>query len=307
MASMAAPTPSRSPAERRALVLLGAGAVLGLAFAAFGLMRDAPGGMIGPGGLAPDAIASVNGEPVRLEAYERAVQALASDRRSPLGDAEKRHVLDRLVDEELLVQRGLELGFARHDRRIRGDLVSAVIQLVVQQAEASEPDDDEVERFYRENRDYFARTGRLRVQQILVRARPSEDEADARRRAEQAVERLRAGEAFETVDEALGDPQVAPLPADLLPATKLREYVGPTAARAALALQAGEVTDPVRSASGFHVLRLADLEEGRVPPLSEIEAGVRAELVRRAGDEALRGYLDELRERADLRVADELP
>jgi parvulin-like peptidyl-prolyl isomerase len=147
----------------------------------------------------------------------------------------------------------------------------------------------------------------LRVQQILVRARPSEDEADARRRAEQAVERLRAGEAFETVDEALGDPQVAPLPADLLPATKLREYVGPTAARAALALQAGEVTDPVRSASGFHVLRLADLEEGRVPPLSEIEAGVRAELVRRAGDEALRGYLDELRERADLRVADELP
>lgn len=303
MACMAAPTSRRAASERRALALLGAGAVIGLAAAAIGLMRDASA----EGSLPEAAVASVNGELVRVEEYERAVEALASDRRDPIGEADRRHVLDRLLDEELLVQRGLELGFARHDRRVRGDIVSAVIQVVVQQAEATQPDDEEIERFYRENQQYFARTGRLFVRQVLVRVRTRDEEEAARQRAEQAARRLREGEPFEAVNEELGDAQVALLPADYLPATKLREYVGPTATRVAMQLEPGGVSDPVRSATGYHVLLLVDREEGRVPPLAEISDEVEAELVRRAGDTALRRYLDELRKRADVRVTDTLP
>ena len=299
MGPMADPTPS----ERRSLALLAVGAVLGLAAAAVGLMQDPAAG----GGLPDHAIASVNGEVLRVEEYERAVQALASDRRSPIGPDEKRHVLNRLLDEELLVQRGLELGLARHDRRVRGDIVSAVIQVVVQQTESEEPTDAEVEAFYRDNRDYFARTGRLFVRQLLVRVADGRSEDEARRRADEAIARLRAGDDFHAVDEELGDRQVARLPADYLPAAKLREYVGPTATRTAMGLDPGEVSDPVRGASGFHVLELVDREDGRVPPLAEIEKEVRAELTRRAGDDGLRRYLDDLRERADVRIADTLP
>ncbi len=297
------PSPVDERAERRASRLLGAGAALGLAAAAFGLMRGDPASQ----GLPAHAIAAVNGEILRVEEYERAVQALASDRRGPIGEKEKRHVLNRLLEEELLVQRGLELGLARHDRRVRGNLVSAVIQAVVQQTEQTEPGDSDVQAFYEENRDYFTRTGRLFVQQILVRGPPTRGEDEARARAEEAAQRLRGGDSFDAVNERLGDPQVARLPADLLPATKLREYLGPTATRAAMALEPGGVSDPARSATGYHVLQLVDREEGRVPPLEEIEKEVRAELRRRAGDVALREYLDELRDRADVRTVKTLP
>jgi parvulin-like peptidyl-prolyl isomerase len=303
MADTTPPAGGAPPAERRARLLLGVGAAAGLAWAAVGLLAGGSGGE----GLPEGAVASVNGELVGVDEYERAVQALAADRRDPLGDADRRHVLDRLLDEELLVQRGLELGLASNDRRVRGDLVSAVIAAVVQQSEAEEPDDAAIEAFYGENRDYFSRTGRLFVRQILVRGRPARDEEEARARAGEAAGRLRAGEPFEAVEAALGDPQVAPLPAGLLPAAKLTEYLGPTATRAALALAKGSVSDPVRSASGFHVLVLADREDGYVPPLDEIREEVRAELRRRQGDQALRAYLDELRDRADVRVARELP
>jgi parvulin-like peptidyl-prolyl isomerase len=291
-------------AQRRARALLALGACVGLALAAAGILRrDA-----GPAGGLPDgAVATVNGRAVRLEEYLRALSALASDRRDPIGEAEKRHVLDRLVDEELLVQRGLELGLAQHDRRVRGDLVSAVIQAVVSQSEAEEPTDAQVEAFYAENGDYFARSGRVFVQQVLVRASPARDEEEARARADEVAARLRAGEPFEAVDAALGDGQVAPVPADHLPLAKLREYLGPTATRAAQALAPGEVSDPVRSGAGYHVVRLVDREAGAVPPLAEIREEVRAELRRRAGDQALRSYLEELRERADLRLTDALP
>jgi peptidyl-prolyl cis-trans isomerase D len=187
------------------------------------------------------------------------------------------------------VQRGLELGLARHDRRVRGDIVAAVIQTVVARSEETSPDADALRAFYEENADYFAQTGRTLVQQILVRARPAR------------------GEPFAVVDEALGDPQVAPVPRAHLPASKLREYLGPTATHAALGLSVGEVGNPVRSSVGYHVIQIVAREPGRTPPLAEIEEAVRAEWVRRAGDRALREYLDELHDRADVRVVRELP
>jgi parvulin-like peptidyl-prolyl isomerase len=276
-----------SSTQRRATRLLGLGATAGLALAAAGLLTSGPES---GDALPTHAVAAVNGEILRVEEYERAVQALAGDRREPLTEADRRHVLKRLLDEELLVQRGLELGLARHDRRVRGDIVAAVIQTVVARSEETSPDADALRAFYEENADYFAQTGRTLVQQILVRARPA-----------------RSGEPFAVVDEALGDPQVAPVPRAHLPASKLREYLGPTATHAALGLSVGEVGNPVRSSVGYHVIQIVAREPGRTPPLAEIEEAVRAEWVRRAGDRALREYLDELHDRADVRVVRELP
>jgi parvulin-like peptidyl-prolyl cis-trans isomerase-like protein/SurA-like protein len=277
---------------------LALGALLGVVCAAVGLLHSGQGG----GGLPANAAASVNGTVIRLEEFDRAVQAVASDRRDPVGPEQRRYVLDRLLDEELLVQRGLELGLAQHDRRVRGDIVSAVIELVVSQADGNEPSDADVRAFYDENRGYFALTDRLLVQQVFVRADPVRSEADARARAEQAMQRLRAGEPLDRVQAELGDPQVAVVPRDLLPAAKLREYLGPTAARAASELEVGAVSEPQRSASGFHVLQLLQREPGATPPLAEVEGEVRAELRRRSSERALRDYLDDLRARADVRV-----
>ena len=105
----------------------------------------------------------------------------------------------------------------------------------------------------------------------------------------------------------LGDPEVAPLPDALLPPAKLREYLGPTAARTVMELDVGAVSDPVRTAAGFRVLEVLEREPTRIPPLAEIEELVRTEVRRRRGDEALRAYLDQLRGRAETRVARNFP
>jgi parvulin-like peptidyl-prolyl isomerase len=288
--------------ERRARALLALGAALGLAAAAVGLLRSGTG----PSRLAlggDGVVASVNGEPVRLDAYRRAVAALASDRRNPLDAEDRRHVLDRMIDEELLVQRGLELGLARHDRRVRADLVQAVIASILADADERPPSDAEIAELYRESLDYFTRPGRLHVRQVLVRG---EDEP-AWERARRVTERLRLGEALDRVAGELGDAEIAPLPDDLLPAAKLRDYLGPSALRSALALEPGEVSDPVSAAGGLRVLLLVRREPAQAPPLADVEDEVRAEWRRRAGDRALQRYLDALRESGDVRIAEPLP
>lgn len=291
------------PGANRSRLRLALGAAVGLTIAATDLLRPSPPAPEPP----PGAVATVNGEAIPLATYRRALAALATDRRTPLDADDRRRVLDRIIDEELLVQRGLELGLARTDRRVRGDLVAAVIASATAAASTAEPDPEEVRRFYEENRSYFALPPRIRARQIFVHAASGRPDRSARRRAAEAARRLRAGEAFEETRAELGDDEVAPLPDAPLPARKLRDYLGPTATREVLSLPTGGVTDPIRTAGGYRVIQVVERGAPRVPPLSEIEAEVRAELRRRAGDEALRSYLMELRRAGEVRTREPLP
>jgi len=70
-------------------------------------------------------------------------------------------------------------------------------------------------------------------------------------------------------------------------------------------VEAGGVTEPVRSAAGFHVLLLVQRDAATVPPLADIEDEVREEWRRRNGERALRAQLEDLRSRASVEVTGE--
>ncbi len=283
--------PQRNP-PLRALILLGGGALLGIGLALLGLFRA--DGRI-DAALAPGVAARVKGVPILEETYQRALAALASDRREPLEARDRAHVLDRLIDEELLVQRGVELGLVEVDRTVRKNLVAAVIASVIADTRDADPSQAELRAFYDEEREFFVRPGRLRVRQVFFGVGGGAQATKARLRAEAAADRLAAGEPFESVF-AVGDRSVLEIPDALLPAAKLRDYIGPTALRAALELEVGEVSRPVRSGTGIHVLQLVDREAPSAPAFESIREALRAEYRRRAGDQALRNYLDRLRE-----------
>jgi hypothetical protein len=283
--------------EARARWLLLLGALAGLGTAAASLLGSHTEGSRLPEG----AIARVNETLIQGEEYARLLAALEADRRTPLSDEDRVHVLDRLIEEELLVQHALALGLARSDRRVRADLVSAVLGSLAAAGDGHEPDEDEIRTFYAENRDFFAGPGRLWVRQVFVAVDGAGDDA-ARERAARASERLRAGEAIDRVRDELGSPEVAPLPDAPLPPAKLREYLGPTALLAALDLVPGATSGPIRSAQGYHVLSLVERDPGGAPPLEEIVPQVRAELRRRGDDRMLRERLEQLRAAADVVV-----
>jgi len=298
MLEPASPVPSRRP-----LLWLASGAAAGVALAAWGLLgTDASGGAL-PRGV----VASVNGNLIHVDEWQRLVDGIESDTREPAGAELRRRVLDRMIDEELLVQRGVELGLVESDRRVRADLAQAMIQSIVVETEDERPSDDELRRFYEEQTGFFTQPGRVRAAHVFFRVPAPGEDAAAAARASEAHRRLAAGEPWERVREELGDQEISPLPDALLPLAKLREYVGPTALRAVMELAPGEVGAPVRSGTGYHVFRVVEREAPRLPPFEDVEERVRAEWVRRAGDRALRGYLDDLRENARVVTVEALP
>ena len=89
-----------------------------------------------------DAIALVNGQPLSRESFARFTAAIAAERRSTTLDAaERRRLLERMIDEELLLQRGIALGLDRYEPTARSSIVSALIASVTADAEIGEPDE----------------------------------------------------------------------------------------------------------------------------------------------------------------------
>jgi hypothetical protein len=270
--------------SRRANVLLVLGMAAGAVIAASGLAtRD-------DRALPRDLVALVNGQPIRADEFERLLAALDGDRRDGLGEDDRRHVLDRLIDEELLLQRGLELGLVRRDRRLRAGLTGAVIASVVAEpAEHAAPREAELRAFYEANSDTAIRG----------------DAASSLDRAAEAARRWKGGEEYAALAAALGDPPLAPLPEAPLPVSKLRDYLGPTVARAVLGLAPGEISEPIRSGGGFHVVQVVERESDSTPPFEEVRAQVSEEFRRRGDERAVRAYLDDLRAVSEILIADD--
>ncbi len=289
--------------DRTARLLLVLGAAVGIALAAVGIVRSGSSETSIPA----DAIAVVNGRPLSREAFARFVAAVAAERKMLTLDAPvRRRLLERMIDEELLLQRGIELGLSRFEPTARRVIVSALIASVTADAEIEEPDEAALRRFHAEHPGWFTRSERLSLEVGFVGARDRPDPL-ARRIAGEIARRVRAGEDFERVRAERADAPVAELPGGALPIETVRRYLGPTAARTALELEVGEVSEPVRGSAGYHVLRLRDRVAGEVARFEEVRAQVRAELLRRRGEDALGDYLEDLRASAEIRVLDPEP
>jgi parvulin-like peptidyl-prolyl isomerase len=92
----------------------------------------------------------------------------------------------------------------------------------------------------------------------------------------------------------------------LLPASKIRDYVGPTILQALENLEVGRWSAPIEIPSGYYIVRLVEREAAIIPQLEDVEALVRQDLKRRDGDRALRRYLDDLRSETAVSINEEV-
>jgi parvulin-like peptidyl-prolyl isomerase len=285
--------------SNRAQFLLALGMIAGLALALSSILQP---GSSTQGPLPEGVAAIVNGTEISQESLESAVRALAADSQNPIGQAERNHVLDRLIEEELLVQRAVELELDVKDKSIRNRLAGAMIETIVAGVDQQAFSDEEVEAFFLKNRDFFSGAGRMWVRSLRFAARDDRHDAEALASAGEASARLRRGQSVEAVAEELEASPSPLMPQGLLPPAKVREYLGPTPTKAALGLNAGEVSDPIRVASAYFVLQMVARTPPSSPSLSAAAPQVRAEMRKRAGDEQLKAYLNMLRNRAEIRL-----
>jgi len=273
--------------KQSAAFLLG-GLLLGLALAGLSLVdrraeRQAA--------LGDALIAQVNHVGVAREAYQTQLEGLAGDKRNEITDDDRAHVLERMIEEELLIQRGVEIGLVEQNRPVRAAIADAMISAITAETQARAVSDDELEDYYEDNQAYFSRAPQLQV--ATIKLMPNADPEEVRGA-------ISAGASFGEIDRLFGRPQIVTPPQVLLPLAKLRDYIGPSLLKAALEAEPGALTGPVESAGHDWVILVRDRQFHDVPPFEDIKNIVEQAWRKQAGDEALRDYLEWLKARADV-------
>ncbi len=255
----------------------------------------------------PDfAVARVNDQYITKAVYERALASVDADKREALSPEDRQRVLDRLIDEELLIQYGIRQGLLRSDRQVKSTLVQSVIQAKSLEAEAREIPEEDIRAFFNEHQVLFSRTERVRVGMIRVPVTDDRTEAQAGTLAREARERLMAGEEYSLVALAYHEGGALNLPNTLLPPSKLVDYLGPTLANMTLQLDAGMTAEPILIGRAWQLLHVFERTVAPVARLEDVREQVVAEMRRRAAEASLRLALDEMRESESLQISGEL-
>ncbi|MDP3857018.1 MAG: hypothetical protein Q8Q73_04555 [Stagnimonas sp.] len=238
-----------------------------------------------PGRLPADAVAVVGSQGIARAQWLRAMQAVEGDLGRALSAPERRAVLDRLIDEELLFQHALASGLARDDPGLRKTLIAALVEA---STAGGTVDETAARALFAADPGRFAAQPRLRVR--AVQAPTDADRAGL-------LAALRDGHlasGWRRVD----------LPDQPLPLSQLAQYLGGSATEALRRAAVDELIGPL-DAGGVSLYLLLRERQADAPAYEDVAEAVRAEWARRAAEQALAELLRRLRGEARIRIGDE--
>jgi len=274
---------------------LWAGLVGGVALVLWGLIQ---GPSATPTTSDDDVAAVVGDVTITADRYHQALALLVVRTKGPAPDAAlRRRVLDDLIAEELLLARALELDLPRVAALSRRRLLTDVIDAMG--ADVPDPTDDELAAWYAANPQQFGGRHTYRVEAAFFKG------PRGRGRATVAAAAMRAGASLQLV-AGTADKPVAPVPTGLVQASVLRTYLGPTAARAAMDLEIGDVSEPLKASGGFYVVRLREIAKAERPPLKSVRDGVRALVLQERRRKRVDEAVAQLRSRGGVTINEDL-
>jgi peptidyl-prolyl cis-trans isomerase SurA len=255
----------------------------------------------------------------------------------------EKDVLRDLIDQQLLIEKGKDLGInadtdvikkldeMRKEMKLDSmeDLEKAAQsqgisfedfkqnmrnQLITQQVIGKEVgsrlniNKDEEQKFYDEHKSELEQPETIRLSEILVstdaKPKDSSDEAHrlqtAQAKADDLLAQIRKGAKFEDVAKKNSDGPTAAQGGDLgdfKRGTLAKELEDKT-----FAMQAGDVSDVIRTKQGYVILKVVEHHNAGIPPFTEVEPRIQDALYMKMLQPALRAYLTKLREDAYIHV-----
>jgi peptidyl-prolyl cis-trans isomerase SurA len=290
------------------------------------------------GSVIEDIIVRVNDQIISRSDYERAQNELAQEaKQRGLTDQEleqrKKDLLRDLIDQQLLLSRGKELGINADTELIRRlddirkqnhlnsmeDLQKAaesqgvnyedfkaaqrnniITQKVISQEVGRRISISraEVEQFYEAHKADFERQEQVRLSEILVPT-TSDDAAvveAAQKKAEDLEAKLKAGGDFAEIAKTGSSGQTAATGGDL--GTYKRGQMAKVLEDQTFGLEPGQYTQPIRTKQGYVILKVTEKQAGGLAPMKDVEPQIEEQVGMSKMNPALRDYLTKLREDA---------
>ena len=238
-------------------------------------------------------VAIVNGHEIKISEVQMATDDIIGQLPDLPPKLRYPFVVEFLVERHLLAQLAVKEGIADTDeykRRLALYQAKALRDAYFFQKIRPQVTEEEIKAAYDAESAKVAQTERVRARHILLATE---------KEAVDIVGRIKAGEKFEDLAKKYSLDGSKDYGGDLGYFTA-PEMVAEFS-KAAFALKVGEVSQPVKTDFGWHVIKLEDRKLGAAQPFDQVKAAIRNVLLRKKVQETM----DELRKTAKVEVLDE--
>tara|TARA_Y100000746_G_scaffold207022_1_gene195086 strand:+ start:4170 stop:5015 length:846 start_codon:yes stop_codon:yes gene_type:complete len=242
----------------------------------------------------PDNVAAVvNDKIIPSERYQTVIQLIKNDKRDDLTDNDRSMALERIIEEELLVQYAYQNGFLEADDLLRKSIVRSVVDSIAEQSISVIPNEKTLRDFYQDNLPLFTIDEQFRI--VILSSQNGSD--------------INAGKIIwqDSYDIPLLMNEIRSIKkldisSDFISKYRLGTLIGPLLRDVVLSLKLGETSEPLETIYGYSIVTLIDKKDRVVPDFKEINEIVLQEYKRRQRETILNDLLSDLKRQSDINI-----
>ena len=231
------------------------------------------------------AVARVGEKEISMQRFEEIIKVLDDQSNSELTLEKKNIIRERLIDEELLIQRAIELDLIRNDSLIKGNIIQTMFQHIINSNEVIEPSEKQLRDYFRKEKDYFSSGKRFKLKNYSFRNLNE---------AETGSKYLKKNN-FDAFLNLTNKENIFDVPEVFLTPQKIRDYLGPKALQELENLNKGDYSEVVQLNDIPSIIFCIDILYSKTPLFEEIYDQIKDKFIREREDILVKEYIENLR------------
>ena len=231
------------------------------------------------------AIARVGEKEISRQRFEEIINVLDDQSNLELTLEKKNLIRERLIDEELLIQRAIELDLVRNDSLVKGNLIQTMFQYIVNSNELVDPSETELREYFNKEKDYFSSGKRYKLKNYTFRSLSDAETARNLLNQSNLENFLKLVETENAID----------LPNVFLTPQKIRDYLGPKVLEELPNLEKGDFSNIFEINQVPSIVICIDILPDKNPKFEEIIEQIKNKFIRDREDNLVKEYIENLR------------
>lgn len=231
------------------------------------------------------AIARVGEKEISRQKFEEIIKVLDDQSKSELTLEKKNLIRERLIDEELLIQRAIELDLVRNDSLVKGNVIQTMFQHIINSTELAEPSEAELREYFSKEKNYFSSGKRFKLKSYTFRNFSDAETARYSLNQGNLESFLKLVETENSID----------LPNIFLTPQKIRDYLGPKVLEELPSLEKGGFSKIFEINQVPSIVICIDVLLDNNPKFEEIIEQIKNKFIRDREDSLVKEYIENLR------------
>ena len=254
------------------------------------------------------AIAKVNEQYINEDQFLKYAVSLGADFRAEEDEELIDLVLERMIEEELLVQRAIELKLHHQDIQVRKVLIEQIIEFILQ-LENSNPTDEELKEYFVNNIGKYKSEVEFRIDSIFIKSK-SEDSAMLGSKYDFELHQNDLDEIKDFIDsnnfkhakQKFDEPEFLPIPNGFIKYNDCIQYLGPSICKNLQSVNTGTMTEPLFYNNGFYFINVIEIKKSQTTEIDflQFKEQVIFDYQNNLDDQSFIEYIEFLKSRASI-------